>query len=60
MPFGAEPSPDIFQECTERAWRNIREEYCIFYSDDILVASEAWGDHLKDSEHVFKNFRGMD
>ena len=54
MPFGAKPSPEIFQECMERAWRNISEEYCIFYLHDILVASEAWDDHLKHLEHVFQ------
>ena len=54
MPFGAKPSPEISQKFMKRALRDVPEEYCICYLDDILVASENWDDHLEHLKHVFQ------
>ena len=53
MPFGAHPCPSIFQQFIMRALKNIDEDNCIVYMDDILIASENFDSHLKDLEQVF-------
>ena len=54
MPFGANPCPAKFQEFIGRALRNVSEEYCTCYLDDILVASETFDDHIEHLKSVFK------
>ena len=54
MPFGANPCPAKFQEFIGRALRNVSEEYCTCYLDDILVASETFDDRIEHLKFVFK------
>ena len=57
MPFGAHPCPAKFQETMMRVFKDLSEETCTVYMDDILVHSESFEDHLRHLEDVFIQIR---
>ena len=49
LPYGANPCPGLFQEVIGRCLRDVPDECCCAYLDDILIYSRTFEEHL---EHI--------
>lgn len=57
MPMGLKNSPSTFQRVMDNVLRDLQNEVCLVYLDDIVVFSTSLQEHIINLEKVFKKLR---
>lgn len=57
MPMGLKNSPSTFQRVMDNVLKDLQNEVCLVYLDDIIVFSTSLQEHILNLEKVFKKLR---
>lgn len=57
MPMGLKNSPSTFQRVMDNVLKDLQNEICLVYLDDIIVFSTSLQEHILNLEKVFKKLR---
>ena len=57
MPFGLTNAPATFQRLMNEVLKDILEEHCLVYLDDIIIFSTSLQEHLLSLRKVFEKFK---
>lgn len=57
MPMGLKNSPSTFQRVMDNVLKDLQNEVCLVYLDDIIVFSTSLQEHMVNLEKVFKKLR---
>lgn len=54
MPFGLKNAPSTFQRCMDDVLRDLQNQICLVYMDDIIIFSSTLEEHIKNLSLVLK------
>ena len=57
MPFGLTNAPATFQRIMDSVFAGLKWKNLLVYSDDIIVFSETFDEHMADLKEVFQRIR---
>lgn len=57
MPFGLKNAPATFQRVMDNVLRNLTNEICLVYLDDVIIFSTSLQEHIQNLKSVFNRLR---